>query len=365
MSYSSATLELAVEAYEVGRGAGALLAEFEPDPALVDARARAQLLLEKEALLRIRVWASELRAAMSGLDEVQRQEAPRSFTLNLALAIEKVRVDLETLNNHSQDLRRSVADPRVVLLLDGFSTVVGKAAEQLTSLVNETEGFVAPAKVGVGVRFLQSDAGRSDFDLASASSAVAQIGVTGGPSQLKVIADAVSNVTASFGKLGRVLGASENGKSALLGKEADGLAQLIEVKASFAQLIYKTKALGTLGNLERDILVQGVETWVSMSDKLLAALEEAESMFQSSSREIKRKFARRHDSLRRAGSKVAEIRDLLFDFGESLEPTPQDYIAREVHRIHGDSTSLLASFSELSNSENSSLEIFKKRHDLK
>jgi len=67
-----------------------------------------------------------------------------------------------------------------------------------------------------------------------------------------------------------------------------------------------------------------------------------------------------------AASVFELLTNRLIEAVDQLDPTPEDFLEQEMHRIHPDSAvSVLASFKEIASSEESSLQSFKQRHNLK
>lgn len=116
----------------------------------------------------------------------------------------------------------------------------------------------------------------------------------------------------------------------------------------------------------RDYLVEGVPSWIRMMDELLDAGDEAESLSFASPRELRRKNAVWLQNLVDGNVHVEEIKNILLDLLEHLDPTPVDYLESEARRIHGnDAERILKSFEGIASSDAFTTDAFKKRHNIR
>jgi hypothetical protein len=109
-----------------------------------------------------------------------------------------------------------------------------------------------------------------------------------------------------------------------------------------------------------------VTRWLCRTDEVHQLIEKQEAIHNALSREARRANAEFISGARQLYEILDELRDLMMDFMESIDPTPVGYLEDEIHRIHGaEGAAVLTGLIELSSSDTYTLEAFKQRHNLK
>ena len=112
-------------------------------------------------------------------------------------------------------------------------------------------------------------------------------------------------------------------------------------------------------NLTEIMYIEGINTMRREADEFVAWLEAA----PRATRRAREKDARQ---VLRWRDRMEEIFEMFVDLVEELDPAPDDYLEQEMMRIHGSSgAAILDSFRSIAESEEFTLDAFKKRHDIK
>lgn len=140
-----------------------------------------------------------------------------------------------------------------------------------------------------------------------------------------------------------------------------------KMKARLQHLVMQTKrAKPEEQQTVSKLVLRYAPGWVRMMDELLDAYDEAESLYQLSPREIRRRHADWMKSLTTANKDTEQMKTMMIDLLELFDPTPEDYLEQEARRIHGDDADrILQTFSHIAESDAFTLDAFKKRHNLR
>lgn len=139
------------------------------------------------------------------------------------------------------------------------------------------------------------------------------------------------------------------------------------------------KMIDVLGNLKSKMLAGDYKDdpalddlsghlahWLQKSDEALELMDEVELRYRSSSRESRRANSRKYAMANDVANAVRDIKTLLLDIFELIDPTPENYLDELMGSFHADQPpSMIVSFGTLSSSGNYSAGAVKRRHGLK
>lgn len=113
------------------------------------------------------------------------------------------------------------------------------------------------------------------------------------------------------------------------------------------------------------LVTQTFPEWVRMMDDLLAESEVLQGILAVTPRPIRRKRSKEISEMNSTIEDAKALREMMLEFLERIDPTPDDYLESEVRARHGnDADRLMQGFESIATSDAFTLEAFKKRHNL-